>query len=397
MATIDDAAVLAVLGQVAAPGAASPGHKAASGPTDIASLGFVKDLAASSAGIKLRVEFPAPLTPARRAVETVSKAALSKAFPGVPVEVTIEGRIPSAFVGGEGTGPKKKVLASGVKNFIAVGSGKGGVGKSTVAVNLAVGLARAGARVGLLDADVYGPSVPLLTGVTREAFMEEMSMRAAQGQLAAGGGEAPPPQLMAFEALGLKVMSLGFVVEPEKAAIWRGPMVHNALQTLLGEVNWGELDYLVIDLPPGTGDVHLSLAQFVPLTGSVIVCTPQPVALADARKALNLFQSTKTPVLGLVENMSGHSCSKCGHVDDIFGTGGARDAAFEWQIPFLGSIPLSTDVRHSGDRGRPLLADVDRPEDALSTACWGVVDRVTHVLGETVRARPRSLPIRRTP
>jgi ATP-binding protein involved in chromosome partitioning len=381
--SVSEQAVLGALGKVLAPGAPST-------PADVVSLGYVKDLSLTD-GVKLRIEFPAPLTPARRAAGDAARAALAAAFPGAKVAVEVEGRIPSAFVGGD-PGPKKKVLAPGVKNFIAVGSGKGGVGKSTIAVNLAVGLARAGARVGLLDADVYGPSVPLLMGVTRQAFLEEMSLRHAKGE---GRGEDGNPLLLPHEAHGVRVMSLGFVVEPDKAAIWRGPMVHGAIQQLLGDVVWGELDYLVMDLPPGTGDVHLSLAQSVPLTGAVVVCTPQPVALADARKAVDLFRSTKTDLLGLVENMSYYACPHCGQHDDVFGGGGAKDAAFEWKVPFLGAVPLDTRVRITGDKGVPALAE-GAAAGPVTDALWAVVDAVTGVMAERVRAKPRSLPIKRS-
>jgi ATP-binding protein involved in chromosome partitioning len=371
--------VLEALGRVQAPGA----------DRDIVALGYVKDI--DTAGpLRLRVEFPAPLTPARRAVEAACREALAGVAPGAVV--TVEGRIPSSFAGAAEDAPKKKVLAPGVKNFIAVGSGKGGVGKSTVAVNLAIGLARAGARVGLLDTDVYGPSVPLLVGVSRQAFLEEMTLRHAQGE---GRGPDGQPLLIPFDVYGCKVMSLGFVIEPEKAAIWRGPMVHGAISQLLGEVQWGELDYLIMDLPPGTGDVQLTLAQSIPLTGAVIVCTPQPVALADARKAVDLFRATKADVLGLVENMSYYVCPHCRQHDDVFGSGGAQDAATEWKIPFLGALPLDTRVRQAGDAGRPVLAE-GQPEGPLSVAFWGVIDRLTHVLAEKVKARPRSLPISRS-
>lgn len=381
-AAVKTESVLEALRRIPAPGMTG----------DIVGLGFVKDLKTDGA-VRLRVEFPGPLTPARRGVEQACREALRDVAPG-GVEVTVEGRIPSSFAGAPEDAPKKKVLAPGVKNFIAVGSGKGGVGKSTIAVNLAVGLARAGARVGLLDTDVYGPSVPLLMGVTRNAFLEEMALRHAQGE---GRGPEGNPLLLPYEAHGVKTMSLGFVVEPEKAAIWRGPMVHGAIQQLLGEVQWGELDYLVMDLPPGTGDVQLTLAQSVPLTGAVVVCTPQEVALADARKAVDLFRATKTEVLGLVENMSYYVCPHCREHDDVFGTGGAQDAAEEWKLPFLGALPLDTRVRRTGDAGRPALAAESQADGTpLAEALWGIVDRLTGVLAEKVKARPRSLPISRS-
>lgn len=268
-----------------------------------------------------------------------------------------------------------------IKHKIVVLSGKGGVGKSTVATNLAVALSLSGARVGLLDVDLYGPSVPLLFGTTREAWMEEMDLLHHEGKLPPEG----QPQIMPLERYGVKTMSLGYLVEPDKAAIWRGPMVHGAIQQLLRDVCWGDLDYLILDLPPGTGDAQLTLSQTIQLAGAMIVCTPQPVALADARKALQMFQTTKTEVLGIVENMAG----------PIFGEGGARDAAHEWKIPYLGSLPLDVAVRQSGDDGRPLLAD-EEATGPLVDALWDVVDRLSCVLAGKARAKPRSLPIRRS-
>lgn len=364
--------VLDALGSVPAPGAQGE---------SIAALGLVKDIEAKDGKLSLRVEFPGPLTPTRKAVEAKCREALADL--AAEVEVTLDGRIPASFTGEGG-------LAPGVKNFIAIGSGKGGVGKSTVAANVAVGLAKCGARVGLLDTDVYGPSVPLLMGADQEAFFKNLNAKVAANPPAPG--ETPP--LYPFEAHGVLTMSLGYLVDPDKAAIWRGPMVHGALQQMLRDVVWGELDYLILDLPPGTGDVQLTLSQTVPLAGGVIVCTPQPVALADAQKAVTMFRTTKTEVLGIVENMAFHACSACGHRDDIFGSEGAQRAAAEWEIPLLGSLPLDTRVRESGDVGTPVLATSD--EGPLAEALWGVIDRLTTVHAETVRSRPRSLPVTRS-
>jgi len=230
----------------------------------------------------------------------------------------------------------------------------------------------------------------LLMGVSQETFFRHLNAKVAANPPAPG--ETPP--LYPFEAHGVATMSLGYLVEPDKAAIWRGPMVHGALQQMLRDVAWGELDYLILDLPPGTGDVQLTLSQSVPLAGGVIVCTPQPVALADAHKAVTMFRTTKTEVLGIVENMAFHACSSCGHRDDIFGSKGAQEAARTWEIPLLGSLPLDTRVRESGDSGAPVLAtDADGP---LGEALWAVIDRLTMVHAETVRARPRSLPVTRS-
>lgn len=235
---------------------------------------------------------------------------------------------------------KNPPLTLPIKKIIAVASGKGGVGKSTVAFNIAVALARAGKKVGLLDADIYGPSVPRLSGI----------------------GDRKPTQdaenkVIPLEAHGLKIMSIGFLVEESKALIWRGPMVQTALYQMLRDVAWGTdadpLDYLIIDMPPGTGDAQLTLAQKVPVTGAVIISTPQDLALIDARKAIAMFEKTNVPVLGIVENMSVYVCPECGHQDHIFGHGGAADEARVRGVPLLGAIPLTMDIRRSADAGVP--------------------------------------------
>jgi len=358
---INSETVLSALEAVAAPGSGE----------SVVAANCVRDLDARADGIRFRLEVPGPLTPARRALEGKCREALASL--GAPVEVTVDAKIPASFVGGEGD------LAPGIKNFIAVGSGKGGVGKSTVSANIAAGLAKAGARVGLLDADVYGPSVPLLYGVPRRAFLEEMQLRADQCK----PGETP--ELRPYLKHGVQTMSLGYLVDPDQAAIWRGPMVHGALQQLLRDVKWGELDYLIIDMPPGTGDAQLTLAQVIQLAGAVVVCTPQPVAIADARKAKQMFDKTRTAVLGVVENMTG----------PIFGEGGAKDEAEEWGVPFFGGLPLTADVRESGDQGVPVLAQ-DDPQGPLADALWGVVDGLTATLAKRASARPRSLPVSRS-
>jgi ATP-binding protein involved in chromosome partitioning len=225
-----------------------------------------------------------------------------------------------------------------VKNTIAVASGKGGVGKSTVAVNLAVALALEGAHVGLVDADIYGPSIPLMMGIT-------------------GRPRVRGTRLQPMENHGVKVMSIGFLVDPMQAVIWRGPMASGAVKQFMSDVDWGELDYLIFDLPPGTGDIQLTLVQTIPLTGAVVVTTPQDISLADARKGFAMFGKVDVPVLGIIENMSYHICSACGHRDNIFDSGGGRRAAEELGVPFLGAIPLYTQIRVSGDTGRPVVLD----------------------------------------
>ena len=234
-----------------------------------------------------------------------------------------------------------------IRNIIAVASGKGGVGKSTTAVNLALALAADGARVGLLDADIYGPSIPRMLGVS--------------GQPATDGKRIQP-----HRAHGLQVMSMGFLVDEETPMIWRGPMVTSALQQMLGESDWDDLDFLVIDLPPGTGDIQLTLVQKVPVAGAVIVTTPQDIALLDARKALQMFRKLDVTVLGVVENMSTHVCSQCGHEEAIFGSGGGASMSAQYDIPLLGQLPLAMSIRASLDAGRPTL--VDEPDGDIATS-----------------------------
>jgi len=252
----------------------------------------------------------------------------------------------------------------GVKRIIAVASGKGGVGKSTTAVNLALALKDQGLKVGVLDADIYGPSMPRLLGI--------------QGQPQQLAGNKLDP----MRAYGLKVMSMGFLVDEETPMIWRGPMVMSALSQMLKDVAWGELDVLVVDMPPGTGDAQLTMAQQVPLAGAVIVSTPQDLALIDARKGLNMFTKVNVPVLGIVENMSTFLCPHCGKPSDIFGHGGARDEARKLGVPFLGEVPLTIAVRETSDEGKPVVAtdpdsEVARAYRDIAAAAWSELERVS--------------------
>jgi ATP-binding protein involved in chromosome partitioning len=233
-------------------------------------------------------------------------------------------------------------LMPSVKNIIAVASGKGGVGKSTTAVNLALALVAEGAQVGVLDADIYGPSQPTMLGVS--------------GRPQSKDGNTLEP----LEAHGVQAMSIGFLIDTETPMVWRGPMVTQALEQLLRDTNWRELDYLIIDLPPGTGDIQLTLAQKVPVTGAVIVTTPQDIALLDARKGLKMFEKVGVPIVGIVENMAVHICSNCGHVEHIFGQGGGEAMCRDYKVPFLGSLPLDIKIREQADSGRPtVVADPD--------------------------------------
>ena len=233
-------------------------------------------------------------------------------------------------------------LLPGVKNIVAVASGKGGVGKSTTAVNLALALAAEGARVGLLDADIYGPSLPMMMGV--------------QGRPESADGKTMEP----MENHGVQVMSIGFLVDGDQAMIWRGPMATQALDQLLRQTNWKDLDYLIVDLPPGTGDIQLTLSQRVPMTGAVIVTTPQDIALLDAKKGIKMFEKVGVPILGIVENMAVHVCSNCGHVEHIFGVDGGKKMAAEYGMDYLGALPLALQIREQADSGQPtVVADPD--------------------------------------
>jgi ATP-binding protein involved in chromosome partitioning len=261
--------------------------------------------------------------------------------------------------------PAMKLGQVGVtaKSVVAVGSGKGGVGKSTVAACLALGLRRAGCRVGLMDADVYGPSVPHLLGVQQRP-------------------EVHNNRIEPIDAGGLKVMSMGFLVPRGEAVVWRGPMLHGAITQFLRDTNWGELDYLVIDLPPGTGDIALTLSQLLPLTGAVVVCTPQDVALLDAEKAIAMFEKVNIPVLGIVENMSYFECPGCGQRYDIFGSGGARRCAAQRNIPFLGEVPINIAIRVHGDAGQ---TDRNFDEAAVAPYFQDICHRLAQVIAETKR------------
>ena len=276
------------------------------------------------------------------------------AKPAPPKAVSGQGAAPSLKIGGHPTPQAGPQAIPGVRHIIAVGSGKGGVGKSTVTSNLAVALARAGRKVGLLDADIYGPSQPRMMGVS--------------GRPASPDGQRIDP----MHAHGVTVMSIGLMLKEGEALVWRGPMLMGALQQLLQQVNWGELDVLLIDLPPGTGDVQLSLCQKAPVTGAIIVSTPQDVALLDARRAIDMFGKLKTPVLGLVENMSTYICPKCGHEAHLFGHGGVAAEAEALNLPFLGALPLELEVRLAGDSGRPVALG----DGAVSDAYARLADRL---------------------
>jgi ATP-binding protein involved in chromosome partitioning len=277
--------------------------------------------------------------PAKSQMDHLRRLAIAclRAIPGIGnVSVSVTQKIVSHAV------QRGVKLLPGVKNIIAVASGKGGVGKSTTAVNLALALAAEGATVGLLDADIYGPSQPQMLGIT-------------------GRPESPDGKSLApMTAYGIQAMSIGFLIDVETPMVWRGPMVTSALEQLLTETRWDEVDYLVIDMPPGTGDIQLTLAQKVPVTGAVIVTTPQDIALLDARKGLKMFEKVGIPILGIVENMSLHTCSKCGHEEHIFGEGGGARMAADYDLEVLGSLPLAMQIREQADSGKPtVVSDPD--------------------------------------
>jgi len=329
---------------------------------DIVAFGIVKDLTLSEGAVAVRLAL-GPGNPAvAPTIERDARAAI-EALPGV-TSVQILFDTPTAAPGpprAKAPGALDGELLPGVTHAIAVASGKGGVGKSTVAVNLAVGLARLGARVGLLDADIYGPSIPLMMGVD-----ERPRIDAARGSI------------VPFDRWGVRFMSLGFLVDKDSAVIWRGPMVMKAIEQLLRDVAWGTLDVLVVDMPPGTGDAQLTLSQKVRLSGAVIVTTPQDVALADAIKGVAMFRKVGVPILGVVENMSTFLCPHCGNRTDVFGHGGGRREAARLDVPFLGEIPLDSAVREGGDAGRPVLAG--EASSALSAAFSAVAAGVLQAL-----------------
>ena len=297
---------------------------------DIVSLGLVNSIEVTDDEVRVDLALGAPYSPTETGIANAVREALADLDRTVDLSASVDRGVPE-----EGD------PLPGVKNIIAVASGKGGVGKSTIAVNLAAGLSQLGARVGLFDADVYGPNVPRMLGA-------DESPRATEDE-----------EIIPVEKHGLKLMSMDFLVGKDDPVIFRGPMVDNVLTQLWNDVRWGSLDYMVVDLPPGTGDTQLTMLQRVPVSGAVIVTTPQKVALDDARKGLRMFGRHETPVLGIVENMSSFVCPDCGEAHDIFGSGGGREFAEETDMPFLGEVPLDPSVREGGDGGRPIVLDED--------------------------------------
>ena len=355
---------------------------APSGAGSIVDQGLVSEIVLANAKVYFSITVPPEKASAMEPTRKAAEAAV-KALPGVDsvnAALTAE-RAPSRASapppqrGGHAPAPAQKpgkrdqIQVPGVASIIAVASGKGGVGKSTTAVNLALGLKALGLKVGMLDADVYGPSLPRLLGLSGRPQVKEN-------------------RLQPMQAYGLKVMSMGFLVEEGTPVIWRGPMVMSALSQMLREVDWGELDVMVVDMPPGTGDAQLTMAQQVALKGAVIVSTPQDLALIDARKGLNMFRQVEVPVLGIVENMSYFLCPSCGTRSDIFGHGGAAHEAKTLGVPFLGEVPLHMTIRETSDRGEPVTAVT--PDGAHAKIYRGIAEKVAAALkSSTTKAAPK--------
>ena len=317
---------------------------------DIVTLGFIKDLVVDGGNVSFRIVLTTPACPVKEQMEAQANE-IVRSLDGVAnVKVTMDAEVP------QGRGIANNIAIPGVKNIIAVSSGKGGVGKSTVAVNLAVSLAKDGAKVGIMDADVYGPNVPMMLGIGYD-----------QPEIEDG-------KLIPIEAHGVRMISMAVLVPPDKPMILRGPMLHGVVRQFLTDVNWGELDYLIVDMPPGTGDVQLSLAQLVPVQGAVLVTTPQEVSLADVRRAVAMFEQVKIPVLGVIENMSYFIAPDTGNKYEIFGRGGGQKLCDEYGLNFLGEVPLGMEVREGGDTGIPVV--VSFPDSPQSLAFDKVAEEV---------------------
>jgi ATP-binding protein involved in chromosome partitioning len=333
---------------------------------DIVALGFVKNLTIQAGRVGFTIELTTPACPVKDLMRDQAQAAVS-ALAGV-TDVAIE---MTASVRAVARPEAGRAPVEGVKNIIAVGAGKGGVGKTTVAVNLAVALAARGSRVALLDGDMYGPNVPIMLGL--------------RTQLETDGQKIVPA-----ERYGLQVVSMGFLTQDDAPVIWRGPMLHGAIQQFFRDVRWNAVDYLLVDMPPGTGDIALSLSQTVPVTGAVLVTTPQTVALADTRRAVQMYRKLNIPTLGLLENMSHFVCPDCGRETDLFGKGGGEKLATELSVPFLGQIPLHEPVRRGGDAGVPIV--MSEPESAPARALVAAAERVAQQISIASYSR-RAIPL----
>jgi len=334
---------------------------------DIVSLGFIKDLKIDGGRVAFTIELTTPACPVKEQMRQQARAAVMELAGVSAVDVQMSAKVRQATVGDGARAP-----LPGVKNVIAVGAGKGGVGKTTVAVNLAIALAKCGSRVGMIDADIYGPNVPIMLGLNT--------------QLTTDGQKIVPA-----EKYGLQVISMGFLTAEDAPVIWRGPMLHGALQQFFREVRWVNLDYLVVDLPPGTGDIALSLSQTVPVAGSIVVTTPQQVSLADSRRAVAMYKKLNIPPLGIVENMSHFVCPNCREESDIFGSGGGERMAADLGVPFLGRIPIYQPIREGGDSGVPLV--ISEPESPAALAFVAAAERAAAQISIASYNRPATIPL----
>jgi ATP-binding protein involved in chromosome partitioning len=331
---------------------------------DLVSLEMIKDIVVVDSKVTFTIELTTPACPLRSKIEADARSAV-ESLPGVTeVEINMTSNVPIDE-------QIQDRIQRPIRNSVAIASGKGGVGKSTIAVNVAVVLANSGSRVGLLDADIYGPNIPTMMGVDTIPSAEDN-------------------KLLPAEAYGVKLMSIGFLVQPGQPLIWRGPMLHSAIQQFINDVKWGELDYLIIDLPPGTGDAQLSLAQSIPLSGGVIVTLPQKVSLEDARRGLEMFRAMEIPVLGIVENMSYLELPD-GDRMDVFGKGGGERLAQDTAVPFIGAIPLDPAVREGGDSGVPIV--VSKPESPVAKALIAIAEDLAAKISVQAKGHGQSIPI----
>ncbi|HVG71726.1 MAG TPA: Mrp/NBP35 family ATP-binding protein [Vicinamibacterales bacterium] len=342
---------------------------------DIVTLGFVKNLSIDSGRVAFTIELTTPACPVKEQLREQATNAVRSVSGVNQVDVQLTANVRSALAPETGRPP-----LPGVKNVIAVGAGKGGVGKTTVAVNLALSLAKCGSRVGVLDGDIYGPNIPLMLGLNT--------------QLTTDG-----KQIVPAEKYGLQVVSIGFLTQDDAPIIWRGPMLHSAIQQFFREVAWKDLDYLIVDMPPGTGDVALSMSQTVPVVGSIVVTTPQQVSLSDSRRAVRMYQKLNIPPIGIVENMSYYQCTNCHHEADIFGHGGGEALAAELNVPFLGRLPLYQPIREGSDAGVPLV--VAEPSSVAAKAFLTLAERAAaqvsiaaHRTAEANRGKIPLIPVR---